>query len=126
MFYLHQLGVIVRLQKSEVGREGIGLLQKKKKKKVFFENLFLLDPPQIQWDARKEAGGTASLRPLQMARSVSAMVVPEAEDVLSLPEPAPPARCPVVTPRARLSAAQLPSTSALLVCNLVVRSGSSC
>lgn len=122
MFYLHQLGVIVRLQKSEVGREGIGLLQKKK---VFFENLFLLDPPQIQWDARKEAGGTASLRPLQMARSVSAMVVPEAEDVLSLPESAPPARCPVVTPRARLSAAQLPSTSALLVCNLVVRSGSS-
>lgn len=48
-----------------------------------------------------EADVTESLRPLQIARSVSAMVVLEAEDVLSLPAPAPPARCPVVTPRNR-------------------------
>lgn len=45
-----------------------------------------------------EAGVDESLRPLQMPMSVSIMMVPEAED-MPLLAPAPPARCPAVTPR---------------------------
>lgn len=129
---LHLLGIIVQLPTPEVGRAGLELLQQK----VFWKISFSLTLPRFLGCQERghslkvkrtstiiKGGVVESLRLLQMTVSVSTMVVPEAEGVPLL-APAPPARCPIVTPRR--AAAEPPSTSAIpLVCNLVVRSGSS-